>query len=155
VERKINQRHYSRQTKIAVLAALDRSEGNFSKIAVETGIAKSTIRRWLKEAREDGKTPLAERVPLDQQLEELAWQLVEKMPEKVSGASLQELARVLPIVLSTLKEVRISNSKENSTDAREKLARLLAEYAEGRGASGSFDHPNAGAYDGGRGGGTL
>lgn len=130
---------YSDEARKNALEALEQNKGNIYQTAKETGISRDTILRWARE-----REHALRETPMDKRLEEIAQKIVRIMPEKVEGASLQELARVLPVVLSTLKEMQ-SNREDDGVDVRQKLADLLAHYAGRRDAIGHFERADEGA----------
>jgi len=130
---------YSPQTRERTLTALDRNRGNIYRTAREMGVSRDTVLRWARE----GHPEIDGEMPMDKRLEEIAQKIVKIMPEKVEGASLQELSRVLPVVLSTLKEVQ-SSKEDDGVDVRQKLADLLAHYAGRRDAIGNLERADAG-----------
>ncbi len=141
-------KQYSKQTKFAALAALERNGGNRYQTAKETGIPHGTLARWVKEAELRGELPMMSRplpqpdedAPLDDQLEEVVRRMVAVMPEKVEEASLPELVRSLTAVLATLNQARAD--KEQSGDVYEKLARLMDRYAPARPADSDLEPPD-------------
>ncbi|MEP7293729.1 MAG: hypothetical protein ABI835_18220 [Chloroflexota bacterium] len=136
-----SRKHYSLRTKAAVLAALDRNGGHITRTSLQTGVSRGTVSRWAREAQQrtadEKEAALKKEMPLDEQLEQLARQMVDVMPEKVEEATLQELARALPIVLKTLKETR--TSMERSSNVREKFALLLNDLTAEAEAAGILE----------------
>ncbi len=141
-ERKLDkQKLYSAEKKADALAKLEANGGNVYLTARQTGISEASISRWrkAKEQHESSATPIesVNDAPLDEQLEQLALQMVAVMPEKVEEASLQELARALTIVLDRMNQAR--TGKERVSHAREKLAEILEKYAVPESASGTAE----------------
>ena len=123
-----------------MLASLTRNEGNVYQTAKENGVPESTIHYWLRLPETSSDLPPASGTGLDERLEQIARQMVEAMPQRVDEASLQDLVRLLPIVLDTMNQARAG--KEKNSNAREKLAEILDRYAaveNTEGASESAD----------------
>ena len=137
--RKLDSRkRYSEQRKTAALATLAQNGGNRYRTAKQLGIPESTLASWARKAQMPGKPPkvkrsmpqIDENAPFDDQLEQVARQMVSIMPEKVEESSLQELTRSLSIVLATMKEARAGkDEKDSEEDVYEKLHKLMAHLA--------------------------
>ncbi len=139
VKKTTKSRQYNEDQKALALEAYARNGNDLYRTSKETGIPAGTLHRWIKleqgaDAARDGA--------LDERLEQLARQMVAAMPEKVEGANLQELARSLSIVLTTMNLTR--PEKEKRTDVREKLTRLLDQYAAQRAESGTREPVDGG-----------
>ena len=123
------------------LIALDRNGGNIYLTAKAIGLSSATLYKW-NQARQEGRLVMPSPRPdlpadasLDDQLEQIARQMVAIMPEKVEDANLQELTRSLSIVIATMNQTR--TGKEKTSHAREKLAEILERYAAAAGAEGT------------------
>lgn len=99
-------RRYSDEDKAAALATLDAMDGNVNGAARKLGIAESTLRSWnndrgvhpvVANLREKKKGELADR------LKEIAHEIIDGMPDKISEASLRDSGVTLGIVLDKLQ----------------------------------------------------
>ena len=139
-------RNYSSWTKAAALAEVDRNGGKVYQTAKAIGVSARTLERWVRAARLQGDPAAAGSLPpedeaaLDDQLEQLARQMVAVMPEKVEQANLQELTRSLAIVLGAINQTR--TGKETTSHAREKLAEILERYAAAASTEGTPEPPD-------------
>ena len=132
----IRRGRYSQETKLAVLARLDRNGGNYYLTAKEAGIAWSTLSKWVKDQHE-GRLPMLsprpepfdEKASLADQLGQIVGQMVAIMPEKVEEASLQELTRSLTSILATMNQVRAETEAKEDDEIYERLVRHLSQYA--------------------------
>ncbi len=117
---------YSRWTKLAALAELERSGHSYYQTEKKTGIPRATLRRWELE-QERGDLPLVtsalpppvDDADLDDRFERLADQLVAALPEKLDEANLHQIIEALKLVLDKAGQA----GGDRSTDAREKLIR--------------------------------
>lgn len=137
-------RTYSRRTKSETLAVLQRLGGNFHRAAQETGISVRTIRRWASDAErhDEMQTPqpviqVDQNLPISQQLEQIARLMIRAMPERLSDANLQELARSLAIVVQTMQQTTTEKVEEKEPgEVYERVSGILDRYRAARRAAG-------------------
>src|SRR5690625_3701249 len=129
---KPRRRRYTDADRASALAALDANEGNLSKTSRNLGIAVSTLQRWIKDRAADLSDLRKEKkADLADKLEHVAHKLVDAMPEKLSEATLQQVATSLGITIDKLRllreestaieEVRTSDAKQRLVDRLKKL----------------------------------
>ena len=113
-------KRYSEARKSAVLAVLALNGGDVYRTSKETGIPHGTLSRWARLAQAEKE------VTLNDRLEQLSYQLVLAIPDKLDEANLHQLTEALKFVLDKIGQ----KGDDTSTDARERLIRLLDHYAE-------------------------
>lgn len=94
-------RVYTDQDKIEALAMLKATQDDFNLVARATGINQATLREW-----SDGRTFIHPdiwdkvndaKAELRSRFEQLIFQLIQVMPDKLEGASLKDVAAALGI----------------------------------------------------------
>lgn len=160
--RKRQQRRYSDDFRASALAALAANGGNVKKTARQLGIPLLTLWTWSKHpqistSRNEKKGELADAI------EQVAWQIVDQMPDKIAKASLRDLATCLGIAVDKMRLLReqataiTDKPEELSDDQRfERLKQLALRIqqrrlapADGRGTGGISppDNVNAGGLE--------
>ncbi len=130
--------HYSVEYKLQVLVALDANNGNFYRTAKEFEIPRVTIADWNQRREQlfaQGETLMQQRrLRLAQRMEMIINQIVDAMPKKVATARLSDSANALRVLidLSAAAEAKNAQRQAQSSNVREKLTRLLDQYAAQR-----------------------
>jgi hypothetical protein len=102
------QRRYSDEDRAAALAALAANNGNVGRTAYELGLPATTLRQWATGARHPEAAQMSgqKKAELADALEDVAWQLVGVIPNKLARARLGEVATPLGIALDKLGMLR-------------------------------------------------
>lgn len=127
-------RHRDR-TVVEAVVATKLNMGNVGKTARQLGVPSPTVRRWVA-----GETRMSDRVKdmiertseeMAQRLEDVAWGILERMPEKIDDASLHQSASAVAVCIDKMRLLRnqatsIVDDIAELTDAEraERLARL-------------------------------
>lgn len=129
-------RRYSDSDKAAALTVLDANEGNLNKTAKQLDIPRTTLERWVEGRVSDDVPQLRQQTKkaLANELEALAYKLIEAMPEKLEGANLQQASVALGIVVEKMQLLRGDPTErfEHTLDDRERASRITAILDRGR-----------------------
>jgi transposase-like protein len=141
-------RRYSDEEKAQALAALDANGGNVAKTARQIGVPRKTLAEWAADRHtHDDVAEIRQRKKIDlaQQLENIARQIADALPDKIQAANLQQAATSMAIAIDKMQLLRgaptsisdiaieqIADRIERMTeDERAVLARQLgADYPE-------------------------
>lgn len=136
---------YSPWTKVAALAELERSGHSYYQTEKKTGIPRATLRRWERQRQraetqpvEEGAIPSEDDETLDDQFEDVAYQLVAALPEKLEEANLHQLIEALKFVLDRVGQAE----DDEGAGVYEKLAHLINRYAAPGAADGDPQPPD-------------
>lgn len=102
-------RQWTDAEKAEILAALDANQGNVKRTARQCGVPISTLRGWVKGRGTNAgvaKLRPEKRGDLADALEEIAWKIVELLPDKLETAEVRELATLLGVSLDKLLVLR-------------------------------------------------
>ena len=129
-------RRYSDSDKAAALTVLDANEGNRNETAKHLDSPRTTLERWV-EGRVSGDVPQLRqqtKKALANELEALAYKLIEAMPERLEGANLQQASVALGIVVEKMQLLRGDPTErfEHTLDDRERASRITAILDRGR-----------------------
>lgn len=111
-------RRYSDEDKATALAVLAAHNGDVSKTARETGVPRTTLQRWI-EAENGAVAAIAadKKKGLADELETIAYKLVDAMPEKIAQATLQQLATSLGITIDKMQLLQGKPTERSETRA--------------------------------------
>jgi transposase-like protein len=123
-------RQYSDEEKAVALATLDANGGDVRKTARDTGIPFSTLQGWAHQRGvNESVTELAvtKKKNLADELERIALALVDAIPDKIDGASLQQVATAAGIAVDKMQLLRgePTGITKDVSDARTRLADKL------------------------------
>ncbi len=102
-------RRYSDEEKAQALAALDANGGNVKRTAGQLGIPVSTLREWARgRGVVNGVTKIRhqKKGELADELETIAWRVLDALPEKLAEADARALATLLGIVIDKVQLLR-------------------------------------------------
>src|SRR5262245_39693868 len=105
---KRKQRSYSNDDRAMALAALDANSGNLARTARETGVPRMTLREWARGRVGAGVTTARQekRSSLADELEAIAWRLIESAPAKINSANLSQTMTALGIAIDKMRLLR-------------------------------------------------
>lgn len=94
---------YTDDDRAAALATLEANRGNLNETSRATGISPRTLNRWASENAAH-KTAVEKRLPharasLSERLSDVAHQLLDVIPDKLTDANLREIAVTLGIAI--------------------------------------------------------
>ena len=142
-------RRYGDDERASALTALAANGGNIKRTANQLGIPEKTLGNWAKgishpESAKDGDQ---KKESMADALEAVAWKLIEVMPEKISKATLSQVATSLGIALDKMRLLREQatsiSGQEGLTDEqrleriREVLERVRRRRLGGHDTSGA------------------
>lgn len=97
---------YSDEEKATALAALDANGGNIARTARALGIPDSTLRGWAGGRGVNEKIPqlrAQKKRDIAEGLREIAWLLIDAIPDKINRGSLKDLFLGLGIAIDKLQ----------------------------------------------------
>lgn len=144
-QKKPQRRRYSDDDRAAARAALAANGGNVERTARELGIPRGTLQRWANGQRhpEAAASVSPKKGELADRLEAVAHALVDDLarPEKITGASLPQVATALGIAVDKMRLLREQptaiTGKQLSDDERARRVAALLDLARARRAGGT------------------
>ena len=129
---KYRKSRYTPDFKLRVLLALEANGGNLDRTAEQFDVPRSTILDWNRHfeqiAQQATESHDREKVALTARIDLSLRQLVNSLPEKIENAKLTDSLRAIAMLDQLRAAFASRESQANSTQAREKLARILANY---------------------------
>lgn len=113
--KKPERKSYSSEERANALAALAANGGNLKGMAKKLNISIYYLRKWQAEDKrakstDEPSTSIEEVTPHDRnmssELETIAWQLLEAIPERIDKAPLHQLISTLKIIRETLQSIK-------------------------------------------------
>ena len=104
----VARRRYSDDDRAAAVAAVTANNGNVQKTANELGLPHQTLVNWVKCTRRPEATimSVARKLTLAEALEEVAWKLLDSLPDKIDGSSLSMTAVAMGIAIDKARLLR-------------------------------------------------
>lgn len=117
-------RRYSDEERAAALAALKANRGNLTLTARQVGVPLTTLRQWSTGDRHPEATQMSIEKSRDmaQALQDLAWKLIDALPDKIEGATLNQTATALGISIDKARLLRDEPTQITKTDVTRRIA---------------------------------